>query len=177
MAITEAELAQAFAFFDTKNAGVLDAAELRDRMGVFVPNLSLRECKLLVSADGPFTMDRLRDMLVDNELTNFDPIREAFKVPLIERGGGFVCVGLLVCLLVGVSPGGTHAVYAQGGWMERPFGVKGLSTPVLCVVLCDGSLVTRVVCLMLPRAIGRPLPTPACRPTTRTTRATSTWKF
>jgi len=63
-----------------KGTGELNAADLRERMSVFVPNLTMRECKLLVSSEGTFTKDKLRGLLLENELTSFDPILEAFKV-------------------------------------------------------------------------------------------------
>jgi hypothetical protein len=78
--LTDAEIDAAFEFFDVKGARELNAQDLRDRLGMFVPGLTMRECKLLVSSDGAFTKDKLRELLIDNELTEFDPIREAFKV-------------------------------------------------------------------------------------------------
>jgi len=80
IAVSDTELEAAFQFLDIKGTGEISANDLRERMIHFFPNLSVREAKLLVSCEGPFTVDKLREMLRDNELANFDPIKEAFKV-------------------------------------------------------------------------------------------------
>ena len=81
--LTDEEISAAFEFFDAKGTGELNPQDLRERMGMFIPSLSMRECKLLVSSEGSFTKDKLRSLLQDNEVTNFDPIAEAFKVCVV----------------------------------------------------------------------------------------------
>ena len=68
----------AFDFFDVEGRGKLSAADLRQRLGVFYKNLPPRECKLLIP--DVLTKQGLRDLLADNELGKYDPIKEAFKV-------------------------------------------------------------------------------------------------
>ena len=51
---------------------------MRARLGVFYKNLPPKECKLLIP--DVLTKQGLRELLADNELGKFDPIKEAFKV-------------------------------------------------------------------------------------------------
>ncbi|CEL99346.1 unnamed protein product [Vitrella brassicaformis CCMP3155] len=78
--ITKEELKVAWDFFDTKGQGKLTAAELRRRLAVFYKNISLKEVKFLMNNQSEIGFDELYDLLKDNQLTNFDPVREAFKV-------------------------------------------------------------------------------------------------
>mmetsp|Transcript_16775 Transcript_16775/g.39548 ORF Transcript_16775/g.39548 Transcript_16775/m.39548 type:complete len:160 (+) Transcript_16775:59-538(+) len=66
-------------FFDVGKKGVLTPADLKARLSVFYKNLPAREYKFLIS-EPEFTYKTLHKLLMNNELTNFDPVREAFKV-------------------------------------------------------------------------------------------------
>ncbi|KAJ1469950.1 hypothetical protein T484DRAFT_1981206 [Baffinella frigidus] len=77
--VDEDELKAAFEFFDVQNKGVLTPADLKQRLGVFYKNLPAREYKFLIS-EPDFTYKTLHRLLVNNELKDFDPVREAFKV-------------------------------------------------------------------------------------------------
>jgi len=48
--------------------------------GVFYKNLSIREYRFLMNNKPQLTLEELYNLLVNNELTNFDPVMEAFKV-------------------------------------------------------------------------------------------------
>ena len=77
--VDEEELRAAFDFFDVQKKGVLTPADLKARLSVFYKNLPAREYKFLIS-EPEFTYKTLHKLLVNNELTNFDPVKEAFKV-------------------------------------------------------------------------------------------------
>ena len=66
----------------------------QSRLGAFYKNVPMREYKFLMSNKGELTMDDLREMLENNEVTNFDPVAEAFKV-YDPEGTGFVDTDLL----------------------------------------------------------------------------------
>jgi hypothetical protein len=42
--------------------------------------MPLKEYQFLMGGEASLTVDHLRDLLQDNEITGFDPIAEAFKV-------------------------------------------------------------------------------------------------
>jgi hypothetical protein len=44
--------------------------------------MPMKEYKFLMNNETEMTLDDLRDLLKDNEITNFDPLAEAFKVKL-----------------------------------------------------------------------------------------------
>ncbi|EKX44255.1 hypothetical protein GUITHDRAFT_95073 [Guillardia theta CCMP2712] len=77
--VDEEELKAAFDFFDVHKKGVLTPADLKQRLSVFYKNLPAREYKFLIS-EPDFTFNTLKKLLVNNELKDFDPVKEAFKV-------------------------------------------------------------------------------------------------
>jgi Ca2+-binding EF-hand superfamily protein len=60
-------------------AGVLTATDLKARLSIFYKNLPAREYKFLIS-EPEFTYKTLYRLLANNELTDYDPVAEAFKV-------------------------------------------------------------------------------------------------
>ena len=87
--ITRAEVEQAFAFFDKSGTGVLRPRDLKARLAAFYPRADNKECRFLISEPN-FTVDKLWALLENNTVTNFDPVREAFRV-YDPHGTGFVC--------------------------------------------------------------------------------------
>lgn len=51
--------------------------------------MSLKEYKFLLDGQNEITREELRNLLIDNDLENFDPVAEAFKV-YDPQGTGFV---------------------------------------------------------------------------------------
>ena len=101
-AVHEEDLKAAFDFFDINKRGVITAADLKSRcnrichsvsteyvilfqlsfhislpsrLGVFYKNLPAREYKFLIS-EPDFTYQSLHKLLVNNELRDFDPVKE-----------------------------------------------------------------------------------------------------
>ncbi|CAN0367140.1 unnamed protein product [Ectocarpus sp. 12 AP-2014] len=77
--VCEEELKAAFDFFDVEGKGVITAGALRKKLGAFHRSLSAREARVLMNNKAEMTMDDLREVLLENEVTNFDPVTEAFK--------------------------------------------------------------------------------------------------
>ena len=48
--------------------------------GAFYKNVPLREYKFLMNNQSELSLDDLRSLLENNEIKNFDPVAEAFKV-------------------------------------------------------------------------------------------------
>lgn len=78
--VAPSELHQAFEFFDVDGKGFITIQDLKKRLGVFYQNLSLREYKFLLNNKQELTEQELYALLANNELTNYDPVAEAFKV-------------------------------------------------------------------------------------------------
>lgn len=103
------ELKAAFEFFDVDGKGHITMNDLKKRLGVFYQSLSLREYKFLMNnkvllfrkneciyarldihrheltlilthSQQELTESDLYQLLAHNELTNYDPVAEAFKI-------------------------------------------------------------------------------------------------
>jgi hypothetical protein len=83
--VSAGELHQAFEFFDVEGKGFITISDLKKRLGVFYQNLSLREYKFLMNNKQELTEQELYTLLANNELTNYDPVAEAFKVTAKQR--------------------------------------------------------------------------------------------
>ena len=77
--ISREEVEQAFAFFDVSNTGVLKPRDLKARLSAFYPQMTNKEYRFLISEPN-FTVDVLWNLLENNSITNFDPVKEAFRV-------------------------------------------------------------------------------------------------
>eukprot|EP01061_Rhynchopus_euleeides_P006096 TRINITY_DN15172_c0_g1_i1.p1 TRINITY_DN15172_c0_g1~~TRINITY_DN15172_c0_g1_i1.p1 ORF type:complete len:179 (+),score=89.76 TRINITY_DN15172_c0_g1_i1:210-746(+) len=91
--ITREEVESAFAFFDVQGKGVLRPKDLKARLGAFYPQMTNKEYRFLISEPN-FTVDTLWNLLDSNNITNFDPVREAFKV-YDPQDSGFVDTSVL----------------------------------------------------------------------------------
>merc|ERR1712118_2015 len=78
--ITEDELKIAWDFFDTKGTGKLTASDVKRRLSTFYKNVSTKEIKFLLNNQPEISFEELFALLKDNQLTAFDPVKEAFKV-------------------------------------------------------------------------------------------------
>eukprot|EP00756_Hemistasia_phaeocysticola_P002714 Hpha_TRINITY_DN11841_c1_g1::TRINITY_DN11841_c1_g1_i1::g.2062::m.2062/K02183/CALM; calmodulin len=77
--VTRDEVEAAFNFFDTQGKGVLRPKDLKARLSAFYPQMTNKEYRFLISEPN-FTVDTLWNLLENNNITNFDPVKEAFKV-------------------------------------------------------------------------------------------------
>lgn len=78
--VTSEELRAAFDFLDIDQTGRVTLGNLKSRLGPFFPEYTSKDFRFLMNSKRELTADDLTDMLMDNEITNFDPVFEAFKV-------------------------------------------------------------------------------------------------
>lgn len=78
--ITPEEIKLAFDFLDCDKTGKVSLANLKKRLGVFFPDMSAKEYRFMMNNKREMTIQDFNDMLLENEVTNFDPVAEAFKV-------------------------------------------------------------------------------------------------
>lgn len=78
--ITEDELRVAWDFFDTGNKSKLTMGDIKRRLQTFYKDITSREVKFLLNNQPEISFEDLYALLRDNQLTNFDPVKEAFKV-------------------------------------------------------------------------------------------------
>ena len=86
--VTDDELKSAFEFFDVEGSGKITQAQLKKRLGVFYKDMPNKEYKFLMNDQSELTLDDLRELLLENEVKNFDPVAEAFDhgIKIIEAG-------------------------------------------------------------------------------------------
>jgi len=77
--VTREEVEAAFSFFDVQGKGMLRPKDLKARLSAFYPNMTNKEYRFLISEPN-FTVETLWNLLQNNNITNFDPVKEAFKV-------------------------------------------------------------------------------------------------
>mmetsp|Transcript_8651 Transcript_8651/g.8789 ORF Transcript_8651/g.8789 Transcript_8651/m.8789 type:complete len:203 (+) Transcript_8651:171-779(+) len=77
--VTTEELRAAFDFLDADQTGKVSLGNLKSRLGVFFPEYTSKDYRLLMNNKKDLTYDDLCDLLLENEIHNFDPIAEAFK--------------------------------------------------------------------------------------------------
>mmetsp|Transcript_10566 Transcript_10566/g.12839 ORF Transcript_10566/g.12839 Transcript_10566/m.12839 type:complete len:166 (-) Transcript_10566:271-768(-) len=77
--VTDAEIAAAFRFFDTDGSGHVSTANLRKRLGVFYKDMPAKDYRFLMNNKPDLTEADLKELLMNNEVKDFDPVQEAFK--------------------------------------------------------------------------------------------------
>eukprot|EP01041_Mallomonas_annulata_P008199 gene8199-16858_t len=85
--VTNEELRAAFEFLDIDQTGRISLGNLKGRLGVFFPEYSSKDYRFLMNNKRDLTFEDLSDMLMDNDITNFDPVAEAFKAYDINSEG------------------------------------------------------------------------------------------
>jgi Ca2+-binding EF-hand superfamily protein len=65
---------------DADKTECITLANLKKRLAVFYPTMTAKEYRFLMNGKRELTMEDLSELLIDNDLTNFDPIAEAFKL-------------------------------------------------------------------------------------------------
>lgn len=78
--ISDEELKIAWDFFDPKSLGKLTAPDIKKRLSSFYKNVSVKEIRYLLNNQPEISFEELRDLLKENTLKNFDPVKDAFKV-------------------------------------------------------------------------------------------------
>ena len=98
--VTAEEIQMAFQLLDVEKSGQLTVQNLKRRLGVLFPELSVKDYRyvwlcavayasltsrvqfgrFLMNNKKEMSLDELKDLLMDNEITNFDPVAEAYRV-------------------------------------------------------------------------------------------------
>ncbi len=85
--VTPDQIRAAFQFLDVDKKQRITAENLRSRLSIFYDQLGLKDVKLLLNDQHELTEEYLQAMLLTNEVTNFDPVAEAFKAYDPEETG------------------------------------------------------------------------------------------
>lgn len=64
-------------------------ANLKKKLGVFFPELTAKDYRFLMNNKKDLSMEDIEELLLDNDVSNFDPIAEAFKA-FDPNGEGFL---------------------------------------------------------------------------------------
>ena len=83
--VSNTEISHAFNFLDMDKTGKVSLANLKKRLGVFFPEMTAKDYRFLMNNKRELSENDLMELLVDNEITSFDPVAEAFKVYIFYK--------------------------------------------------------------------------------------------
>lgn len=92
--VTNEEIATAFGMLDLEKNSVITLATLKKRLGLMFPDMSAKDYRFLMNNKKEMSLEDLRELLLDNEIAQFDPVAEAFKA-FDPAGGGAISEDLL----------------------------------------------------------------------------------
>ena len=102
--IEKKDLKKLFEFLDVSNKKHLTESDLRNRLSIFYRSgnngPSSKEYKSLMNNRSTLNIDDLYNILVDNELTNFDPVQESFKTIFDPNDNGCLDTSILKQILL-----------------------------------------------------------------------------
>ncbi|KAJ1411061.1 hypothetical protein B484DRAFT_336170 [Ochromonadaceae sp. CCMP2298] len=78
--ITPEEISLAFKMLDADKSGQITLVNLKKRLGVLFPELTVTDYRFLMNNKKEMSLEDLNELLLDNDVVNFDPVAEAFKV-------------------------------------------------------------------------------------------------
>jgi Ca2+-binding EF-hand superfamily protein len=103
--ITLEEIEKAFRIIDDKSGGQrITLNDLKKRMAIINPNFPLNEIAMLTNGKPEIKAEELYEMLKQNELKDFDPLEEAFKL-LDPEGSGQINIPRLKQVFSGLGYG------------------------------------------------------------------------
>ena len=105
--ITADEINTAFQFFDKDGSGKITPKMMKDRMNALNRNVNKKEVLGMFNgrAGGALSQKDLKDLLLDNEVVDFDPVAEAFQA-LDPTGSGYAETELLRKIFQNLGFGG-----------------------------------------------------------------------
>lgn len=77
--ITAEEIQAAFNLLDSEKTGNVSLATLKKRLGVFFPDLTAKDYRFLMNNKKDLSIEDIEELLLDNDVSNFDPVFEAFR--------------------------------------------------------------------------------------------------
>jgi len=78
--ITVEEIQAAFGMLDVEKSGHISLPNMRKRLNALFPDMSAKEYRFLMNNKKELNIEDLKELLLENEISNFDPVAEAFKV-------------------------------------------------------------------------------------------------
>lgn len=78
--VSLADVHTAFAFLDPSATGTITATMIHAKLLPFYPAISISDCEFLLNGSDCMSEAELFELLSSNQLTNYDPIAEAFKI-------------------------------------------------------------------------------------------------
>ncbi|KAF0711519.1 Aste57867_5213 [Aphanomyces stellatus] len=92
--VTKEQIRAAFDFFDVDHKGSVTMENLKSRLGVFYKDMTTRDYRILLNNESELTEQALCDLLLENDIADYDPIAEAFRA-YDPEGTGFVSFDVL----------------------------------------------------------------------------------
>ncbi|KAH9111954.1 hypothetical protein AeMF1_013606 [Aphanomyces euteiches] len=92
--ITREQIRAAFDFFDVEHKGCITLDNLKSRLSLFYKDMTPRDYRVLLNNEGELTEQSLCELLLENDIADFDPIAEAFRA-YDPEGTGFVSFDVL----------------------------------------------------------------------------------
>lgn len=77
--ITSGEIDAAFRFLDIEGSGKIKPKTMKERLATLNRNVSKKDILGLFGGKDSITIQDLRELLLDNELKDFDPVAESFE--------------------------------------------------------------------------------------------------
>lgn len=77
--ISPQELQAAFSLLDPEKSGIVTLKNLQKSLSIFYPEMTKKDYKLIMNNKKEMTHEEIESLVIDNEITNFDPVAEAFK--------------------------------------------------------------------------------------------------
>ena len=77
--ISPQELQAAFSLLDPDKSGIVTQKNLQKSLNIFYPEMTKKDYKLIMNNNKEMTYEEIESLVIDNEITNFDPVAEAFK--------------------------------------------------------------------------------------------------
>jgi Ca2+-binding EF-hand superfamily protein len=78
-----------FSLLDVDKTGLITLPQLKKRLGTLFPDMTAKEYRFLMGNKKEISVEDLKELLIDNEVTGFDPIAEAFKA-FDTKSEGFI---------------------------------------------------------------------------------------
>ncbi|ETV91751.1 hypothetical protein, variant 2 [Aphanomyces invadans] len=94
--VTKEQIRAAFDFFDVERKGVVTMENLKSRLGIFYKDMSTRDYRVLLNNESELTEQTLCDLLLENDIADYDPVAEAFRA-YDPDGTGYVGLPLSRC--------------------------------------------------------------------------------
>lgn len=92
--MTADEVQAAFAMLDLEKTNTITLQTLKKRLGSLFPNMTAKDFRFLMNNKKEMTVEDLKELIIDNEVTQFDPVAEAFRT-FDPEGNGRVDEDLL----------------------------------------------------------------------------------